>query len=127
MLFDSGKKLKGVETMLALLVIRLSQEMDIVVVCGHRSKTEQDAAFRAGNSAVKFPNSGHNKKPSIAVDLAPCDSKGNINWEDYEKFHKMQARIRELATEQGVELRPIIHLGKPGRQWPDLPHVELKV
>tara|TARA_R110000744_G_scaffold337468_1_gene442684 strand:- start:78 stop:554 length:477 start_codon:yes stop_codon:yes gene_type:complete len=44
--------------------------MDISVICGNRSKEEQNALYPACTS-VKFPNSKHNSLPSMAIDLAP--------------------------------------------------------
>ena len=46
--------------------------MDISIAVGFRDKAEQEAAFNAGNSKVHFPNSKHNTKPSLAVDVYPC-------------------------------------------------------
>lgn len=45
--------------------------IDFFIVCGHRKRIEQDAAFLAGNSKVRWPNSKHNQNPSLAFDFAP--------------------------------------------------------
>ena len=44
---------------------------DFTVICGHRNMKDQNAAFDAGASKVKWPLSKHNDKPSNAVDIAP--------------------------------------------------------
>jgi peptidoglycan LD-endopeptidase CwlK len=44
---------------------------DMTVVCGHRGKADQDAAFAAGRSRVRWPRGKHNKTPSLAVDVVP--------------------------------------------------------
>lgn len=41
------------------------------VICGHRSREEQNVAFLNGKSKVEYPNSKHNFLPSLAVDIAP--------------------------------------------------------
>ena len=46
-------------------------ERDCTIVCGQRNKTDQDKAFTDGNSKVQWPNSKHNRIPSLAVDVAP--------------------------------------------------------
>lgn len=55
---------------------------DCSIICGHRNKIAQDAAFRAKLSEVEWPNSKHNKTPSMAVDVAPYP----IDWNDRERF-----------------------------------------
>ena len=44
---------------------------DLSIICGHRNKTDQDAAFAAGRSKVRWPRGKHNKTPSLAVDVVP--------------------------------------------------------
>jgi peptidoglycan L-alanyl-D-glutamate endopeptidase CwlK len=55
---------------------------DCSVICGRRGELEQNQAFSDGKSRVEFPNSKHNKTPSMAVDVVPypCD------WDDKESF-----------------------------------------
>lgn len=55
---------------------------DCSVLCGHRPKEEQDAAYETGRSKVKWPRSKHNSHPSRAVDVAPYP----IDWSDIERF-----------------------------------------
>ena len=45
--------------------------IDVSLVKGHRPKDEQDAAFDAGFSKVRWPDGKHNTLPSDAVDLQP--------------------------------------------------------
>lgn len=51
---------------------------DCTIVCGHRGQYEQDAAYNAGYSQVRWPNSRHNSFPSMAVDAAPYEQ--GIDW-----------------------------------------------
>jgi hypothetical protein len=91
----------------------------IVVICGHRGQQEQDAAFKSGASRVQFPNSKHNKQPSLAVDIAPAP----LDWKNIEAFKKLRVVVEEEATKLGIKLRPLI-VFKNGSQ--DHPHYELE-
>ena len=64
----------------------LVSPVDISIVCGSRSKDDQDLAYALGNSTKKYPDSMHNKSPSLAVDIAPY-YKGEIPWEDTKLFY----------------------------------------
>jgi len=55
---------------------------DCRVLCGYRGEKEQNEAFEANYSKVKFPNSYHNKWLSNAVDVIPYP----INWEDLDRM-----------------------------------------
>jgi len=44
---------------------------DCTIICGYRGKGAQELAFMTNKSQVHWPNSRHNKKPSLAVDVAP--------------------------------------------------------
>ena len=64
---------------LRTLFAHVIQEFDCTIVCGHRSREDQDRAFAEGKSKLKYPNSKHNKIPSEAVDAAPYE-KTHIDW-----------------------------------------------
>lgn len=44
---------------------------DHSLVSGHRGETKQNALFHDGLSKLEFPQSKHNKYPSLAVDFQP--------------------------------------------------------
>lgn len=85
---------------------------DLTVVCGYRGQAEQDAAYVAGASRLRWPNSRHNSVPSRAVDLAPYP----VRWEDREAFLVLQGYVLAHAARLGIPVRTI--------SW-DLPHFEL--
>lgn len=93
----------------------VGKALDISVTCGHRGEAEQRAAFRAKpqRSRKDWPDSAHNRTPSLAVDIAPYP----IDWEDEDRFLRVQAVIRTTARVENIALKPLI-------SW-DLPHVEL--
>lgn len=90
---------------------------DFSVICGHRNKLDQNQAFVNGNSKVMFPNSMHNKRPSLAVDLAPYP----IDWKDIERFKILACHIKITAFKQGVQ----ITWGGDWDNFKDYPHYQL--
>lgn len=98
---------------------------DCSVLCGHRSKEEQDKAFHEGRSKVQWPNSKHNGMPSKAADVAPYP----IDWNDTKRFYMFVGIVRGFAANMGINIRC-------GADWDgdmevkdqnfhDLPHFEL--
>ena len=89
---------------------------DFSVLCGRRGREEQNAAYDAGASKVRWPNSRHNPDVSLAVDLAPWP----IAWKDTERFYLLAGVMLACAAEEGVEL-------DGGFRWRwDEGHFELK-
>lgn len=94
------------------------KEYDISVICGHRSKEEQNEAFKKGNSKLQYPRSKHNTYPSNAVDVVPYP----IDWNDIDRFRHMVKIIKRVAEEKGIE----IVCGGDWKNFKDWPHIELK-
>jgi len=99
---------------------------DCSVLCGHRGEKEQNEAFHAGRSKLKFPKSKHNSSPSQAVDVAPYP----IDWEDKERFYYFAGMVKGIAQKMDIPIRW-------GGDWDsdtqvkdqtffDLPHFELQ-
>ncbi len=102
----------------------LIKQYDFSVLCGHRNKAEQDAAFAAGNSRLKYPQSKHNAKPSLAVDIAPYP----IDWSNLVRFREMLCRFDALARlmrERG-EIESEFEYGADWDRLKDYPHIEIK-
>jgi peptidoglycan L-alanyl-D-glutamate endopeptidase CwlK len=53
---------------------------DCTVITGHRDEAEQTRVFTEKLSTKQWPDSKHNSKPSIAIDLAPYRPNSNM-WE----------------------------------------------
>ena len=88
---------------------------DFSVLCGHRGSLSQNEAQKAGKSQLRWPDSKHNKKPSLAVDIAPYP----IDWEDKERFCFLAGVIMTVAKLFDVSL-------KWGGDWGwDFGHFEL--
>lgn len=112
----SRKKLLSVHPDLQRLVHAVSDRMEILVICGHRGKNEQNAAFIAGNSKLAWPFSKHNKLPSEAVDCAPSP----LDWNNISAFQEMVKVFKQEAERLQIEIRC-------GADWKmrDFPHIEL--
>lgn len=93
------------------------KECDFSVLCGHRGKAEQDAAYNAGNSKLKFPQSKHNQMPSLAVDIAPYP----IDWNDLDRFKELGTIVKKIAKEKGIDLS----WGGDWKSFKDYPHFQL--
>lgn len=104
---------------------------DCSILQGHRGEQDQNEAYRNGKSQLKFPESKHNKSPSMAVDVAPYP----IDWEDRERFYYFAGYVMGVADMlHGEGL--ISHRLRYGGDWnrdtqvkdnsfDDLPHFEL--
>lgn len=77
------------------------QYYDFTVIWGERPEEIQNEIFRQGFSKLKFPDSTHNKCPSLAVDIAPYP----INWKDTRRFYVLAGRMMEAADLMGIKLR----------------------
>lgn len=101
-----------------------TSKVDFCVICGHRGEKEQNAAFDAGNSQLRFPAGNHNKAPSLAVDVAPYFNKNpHIRWDDTAGFKKLAKHILKTAKDLDIKLT----WGGDWENFKDLPHFELEV
>lgn len=66
------------------LIQVLDKAIEVVhftILCGHRTKEQQDEAFANQRSTKEWPNSRHNSWPSQAVDIAPWKlDEPHIDW-----------------------------------------------
>lgn len=94
----------------------LIKKMDVTVLCGFRGEQEQNTAFIDGKSKLQWPRSKHNRKPSEAMDLAPCP----IDWSNIGKFAEMCSLVEEISSELKIKIK----LGRDF-SFKDWPHIEL--
>jgi hypothetical protein len=122
----SKKRLATCDQRLQDVFNEVVKTYDCSILCGTRSKEDQDKAYYDGRSKLKYPQSKHNTNPSIAVDVAPYP----INWNDLGGFYMFAGYVIRVAEEMGITLRY-------GGDWDgdkktvdqtfnDLPHFELK-
>ena len=119
---DSLNRLKSCHPDLIKLIMRLDEIYPVHVTCGYRGKEDQDKAFKEKKSKLKFPDSKHNKTPSLAVDIVPDPDRNpkTISWTDLKPFEIMCLAVESIADEQGLKIR----LGRDFK-FKDFPHVEL--
>ena len=98
---------------------------DCSVICGHRDRLAQEAAYDAGHSNAHFGESPHNFEPALAVDVLPYP----ISWQDTERMHYFAGQVMGIATVMGIEIKwggdwdRDTHLSD--ERFHDLPHFEL--
>lgn len=125
----SQKNLSQCHPDLQLLFNTVVRGFDCSVICGHRNEKEQTVAFlsRPQKSKVEWPDSGHNSKPSKAVDVVPYP----VDWDDLKRFYLFAGYVRAKAEMLGIKIRG-------GHDWDgdtklddqnfdDLPHWEIIV
>jgi len=114
-LSECGELLK----ILANEVIKRS-EIDFGIICGHRSDEEQLIKFNSGLSKARPGKSGHNKKPSKALDIGVY-VKGVYQNGDTKEEIFLYKKVNDLFYSVAKEFN--INLKKP-LSW-DLGHIEL--
>jgi len=122
----SKKNLSECHPLLQELFEEVIKHYDCSIIEGHRPQEEQDKAYHAGKSKLKFPQSKHNKTPSLAVDAVPYP----IDWNDSKRFYFFSGLVQGIADSLGIDIRW-------GGDWDsdndfkdqsfhDLPHFELR-
>jgi len=98
--------------------------LDFTVICGHRDKASQDAAFKAGTSGLRWPKSYHNKLPSAAMDIVPYPF---ISWKDIAAFEALGSLIQETWNEMTDDEKEGYSLfwGKNWKGLVDYPHWQI--
>ncbi len=87
------------------------QAVDFRVICGVRGESEQTAAFNSGSSEKEYPNSKHNKVPSLAVDIVPYHRLApHVRWKDTDSFIYLAGHVLMAAQMMGFVVRW-------GRDW----------
>jgi len=73
---------------------------DFTVLTAHRGKEEQNTAYENGYSKLRYPKSKHNKKPSLAVDIAPFP----INYKNIKSFYFLAGIIKAIAYQMNISI-----------------------
>lgn len=118
----SSARLDTCDERLQRLFREVVKHRDCTVLCGHRTKAEQDAAFLAGKSKTAWPRSNHNNSPSRAVDVMPWhDVRPNVRWDDLDGLREFAGFVLGVASQMGINVR----WGGHFRGFFDGPHWEL--
>lgn len=129
----SEQKLATCDPRLQLLLREAIKHVDFTILCGHRTKAEQDLAVAEKKSKTPFPLSKHNSFPSKAVDVAPWLPVVKIDWKDVAAFARLAGYIQCIADQQGIKIRWGGDWNgnwrtagtEPGEAFLDAPHIEL--
>lgn len=97
----SMDRLEQIDPRLQEVMHELIKLMDVSIVTGYRSRDEQNEKYEKGLSQVQYPDSKHNKQPSLAVDIAPYP----YDPEDRERFTYMAGLALGIAHAKGIKLR----------------------
>lgn len=107
------------------------QYVDFSILCGHRGKEEQDRAFDEKRSTVRWPQSNHNRFPSLAVDVAPYVAGVGVDWSDLAAFARLAGYLERIAHESGIKIRWGADWNSNWRtvdeRFIDAPHIELVI
>lgn len=107
------------------LFLEVVKDFDCSIIEGYRTKADQDKAFYAGTSKVKWPNGKHNQFPSLAVDVwpypVPRTENGQIDdlspiWDNFARYVLETAEKLNIAVIWGGNWESLV----------DKPHWELK-
>lgn len=87
----------------------VNQIMPCHPIVGYRSQADQDAAFAAKKSKLKWPHSKHNTVPSKAVDVVPDavpeTDKVDIDWNYVPAFYFFAGIVHAEALRLGIKIR----------------------
>jgi len=83
---SSQKKLDTCHPDLQTLFFYVVIGYDNTIVCGHRDRLEQEEAYANGYSQLQWPDSKHNKYPSMAVDAVPYEI-NHLDWSKLQSAH----------------------------------------
>lgn len=110
---------------LQLLFEKVVEKYDCSVICGHRDEMTQNDLFEQGMSKLQWPDSKHNKMPSLAVDVVPYP----VDWKDKARFYHFAGYVFGVARSMGIKLRWggdwDGDLSFSDQNFHDLPHFEL--
>jgi peptidoglycan L-alanyl-D-glutamate endopeptidase CwlK len=120
---NSREKLATCHPNIIRLAIAVNNIYPIQCICGHRNELDQEKAFQNGFSKLKYPDSKHNKKPSLAADFVPDPDKNSktLDWNDIEEFERMCLVFEQVADDMDIKIR----LGRDFK-FVDFPHCELR-
>lgn len=102
---------------------------DCSIICGTRTKEEQDLAYDTGKSKLKWPNSKHNSNPSRAIDVVPIPINWNPVKENMYRYYHFSGYVLAMADKLGIKLRCGIDFNQnkifSDDSFVDSPHFEL--
>lgn len=123
----------NLQRLISEAIRRAPKHLDFAVTCGWRNQADQDAAFKAGKSKLRWPKSKHNheyagKPHSLAVDIRPAGVFVADDWNDKLRFARIIGFIEGVAVDLGIRVRLGLDFSGDGRSidetFLDIPHIE---
>lgn len=97
---------------LQTLFFEVVRNFDCTVLEGYRSEIDQNMAFRRGATKLKWPDSKHNCRPSMAVDVVPYP----IDWKNTNRMYWFAGYVMGIAQKLKDEGK-ITHAIRYGGDW----------
>jgi len=97
----SLERLKTCDERLQRLFIEVEKHWPLKIIEGHRGEAEQNAAFDAKKSKLRYPDGKHNAIPSMAVDASPIP----IDWTNTERMIYFAGFVVGLARKMEIDIR----------------------
>lgn len=86
---------------LVKIAYEVIKDYDHSIIWGYRNQAEQTEVYESGNSKAKWPESRHNKLPSVALDAIPWPKGFSASDRD---FVELAARYMRAAKKLDVKL-----------------------
>jgi peptidoglycan L-alanyl-D-glutamate endopeptidase CwlK len=97
---------------LQALFYEVIKTFDCMILEGYRNENDQDKAFMDGKSQLPWPNSKHNKSPSMAVDVTPYP----LNFFNTTRLYWFAGYVMAIAQKLKDEGK-ITHSVRCGADW----------
>lgn len=91
----SKAQLATVDPELQILFKEVVKHFDCQVLEGFRNEADQEKAFKAGNSKLRWPNGNHNHFPSSAIDVSPYP----VDWKNTARFYWFAGYVMGVASQ----------------------------
>lgn len=121
----SLERLSTIHPELQRLFLAVIEQYDCTIICGFRNKEDQEQALREGRTTKAWPDSKHNRFPSLAVDAAPYP----INWKKHNQFYHFAGFVQAVAKQMNIAIRWGGDFNQNqnvnDENFVDLPHFEL--
>lgn len=99
--YKSKRELEGCHHDIKLLAHRVLEKYDHSISEGHRGKKRQNELKLGGLTKLSFPESKHNKIPSLAFDAVPYP----VDWKNIKRFYHFAGYVLATAESMGIEIR----------------------
>lgn len=97
----SKEHLNRLHSDLQKILVEVIKVFDFKIICSFRGRDEQMTAYRKGTSKLQWPNSKHNKLPSMAADIVPYP----ISWKNTSRFLMLMGAVKMTAHNLGIKIR----------------------